>query len=77
MNAVPPLALAGDELRVLCLDGGQCRYLSLDAAATTGTLPSVLDAVQAFVPWYASVQGQQATNHRHRLLPVNAQGSRR
>jgi selenocysteine lyase/cysteine desulfurase len=57
MIIVPPLPLAGDELRVPCVDGGQRRYLSLDAAAATGALPSVLEAVQAFVPWYASVQG--------------------
>ena len=57
MIIVPPLPLAGDELRVPCADGGQRRYLSLDAAAATGALPSVLEAVQAFVPWYASMQG--------------------
>ncbi len=57
MTAVVPVALAGDELEVPCADGGQRRYLSFDAAAATGALPSVLDAVQAFVPWYASAQG--------------------
>ena len=50
-------ALAGDALEVPCADGNQRRYLSFDAAAATGALPSVLDAVQAFVPWYASAQG--------------------
>ena len=54
MTPVVPVALAGDELRVPCVDGGQRRYLSFDAAAATGALPSVLDAVQAFVPWYAA-----------------------
>ena len=57
MSIVAPVALAGDELEEPCADGGQRRYLSFDAAAATGALPSVLDAVQAFVPWYASVQG--------------------
>ena len=57
MAAVAPVALAGDALEVPCADGGQRRYLSFDAAAAAGALPSVLDAVQAFVPWYASVQG--------------------
>ena len=57
MTAVVPVALAGDELEVPCADGGQRRYLSFDAAAATGALPSALDAVQAFVPWYASAQG--------------------
>jgi selenocysteine lyase/cysteine desulfurase len=57
MTAVGPVALAGDALEVPCVDGGQRRYLSFDAAAATGALPSVLDAVHAFVPWYASAQG--------------------
>ena len=57
MVAVVPVALAGDALEVPCVDGGQRRYLSFDAAAATAALPSVLDAVQAFVPWYASAQG--------------------
>jgi selenocysteine lyase/cysteine desulfurase len=57
MTTMPLLQLAGDELRVPCVDGCQRRYLSLDAAAATGALPSVLEAVQAFVPWYASMQG--------------------
>jgi selenocysteine lyase/cysteine desulfurase len=57
MTRVVPVAMAGDELLVPCVDGGLRRYLSFDAAAATGALPSVLDAVQAFVPWYASVQG--------------------
>ncbi len=57
MTAVVPVALAGDALEVPCADGGQRRYLSFDAAAATGALPTVLDAVQAFVPWYASTQG--------------------
>ncbi len=57
MVAIVPVALAGDALEVPCVDGGQRRYLSFDAAAATGALPSVLDAVQAFVPWCASAQG--------------------
>ena len=57
MAAVVPVALAGDALEVPCADGGQRPYLSFDAAAATGALPGVLDAVQAFVPWYASAQG--------------------
>lgn len=57
MGTVVPVALAGDALEVPCADGVQRPYLSFDAAAATGALPSVLDAVQAFVPWYASAQG--------------------
>ena len=57
MTAAVPVALAGDALEVPCADGSQRRYLSFDAAAATGALPSVIDAVQAFVPWYACTQG--------------------
>ncbi len=57
VTAVIPMSLAGDDLLVPCVDGSQRRYLSFDGAAATGALPSVLDTVQAFVPWYASVPG--------------------
>ena len=56
MISVPPVQLAGDWLRVPCVDGSQRPYLSFDAAASTSPLPSVLDAVEAFVPWYSSAQ---------------------
>jgi len=58
MTTALPVPLSGDELRVPCLDGGQRRYLSFDTAAATGALPTVLDAVQAFTPWYASMRGR-------------------
>jgi selenocysteine lyase/cysteine desulfurase len=58
MTTALPVPLSGDELRVPCLDGGQRRYLSFDTAAATGALQTVLDAVQAFTPWYAGVQGR-------------------
>jgi selenocysteine lyase/cysteine desulfurase len=51
----PPVALVGDGLRVPCADGAERPYLSLDAAASTSALPQVMDAVEAFVPWYAGV----------------------
>jgi len=54
--SVPPVQLAGDWLRVPCVDGSQRPYLLFDAAASTSALPSVLDAVEAFVPWYSSAQ---------------------
>jgi selenocysteine lyase/cysteine desulfurase len=37
------------------VDGTERPYLSFDAAASTGALGQVLDAVDAFVPWYSSV----------------------
>lgn len=57
MNCTPVLQLVGDEVRVPCVGGGHHRYLSFDAAAATGALPSVLQAVQELIPWYASMQG--------------------
>ena len=47
--------LVGDDVVVPCIDGRERSYLSLDAAASTGALPSVADRVQAFLPWYSSV----------------------
>jgi selenocysteine lyase/cysteine desulfurase len=47
--------LIGDDLTVPCVDGHERRYLSLDAAASTPALPTVLKRVEKFVPWYSSV----------------------
>jgi selenocysteine lyase/cysteine desulfurase len=47
--------LVGDDLTVPCVDGVERRYLSLDAAASTGALPAVAARVQEFLPWYSSV----------------------
>ena len=74
MAAVVPVALAGDALEVPCADGSQRRYLSFDAAAATGALPSVLDAVQAFVPWYASAQG--AAGYKSQASAISYQCAR-
>jgi selenocysteine lyase/cysteine desulfurase len=51
----PPIPLVGDGLAVPCVDGSERPYLNLDAAASTNALPAVAEAVQAFLPWYASV----------------------
>jgi hypothetical protein len=40
---------------VPCVDGTDRPYLSLDAAASTGALPAVANAVHGFLPWYSSV----------------------
>ena len=50
-----PLALVGDEVLVPCVDGVSRRYVGLDAAASTGVLPSVMDRVLEFLPSYSSV----------------------
>jgi selenocysteine lyase/cysteine desulfurase len=63
-----PVALVGDELLVPCADGEERRYLNLDAAASTGALPSVAQRIQDFLPWYSSVhrgagfKSRRATN---------------
>ena len=49
------VSLVGDDLTVPCVDGQQRRYLSLDAAASTGALRSVADRVHEMLPWYSSV----------------------
>ena len=51
----PPTVLVGDDLAVPCVDGLERRYVGLDSAASTSALPSVLDAVERFVPRYSSV----------------------
>jgi selenocysteine lyase/cysteine desulfurase len=47
--------LVGDGMLVPCVDGIERPYLSLDAGASTGALPSVLDRVNAFIETYSSV----------------------
>src|SRR5947208_370435 len=49
------IRLVGDDSEVPCVDGRKRRYVGLDAAASTGALPSVADRVLDFVPWYSSV----------------------
>lgn len=56
-TAALPVALVGDGLRVPCADGAELPYLSFDAAASTSAMQQVLDAVEAFLPWYSSVHG--------------------
>ena len=55
--SAPPVALVGDGLGVPCVDGTERPYLSFDAAASTSAMQPVLDAVEAFLPWYSSVCG--------------------
>ena len=50
-----PLTLVGDGSVAPCLDGIERPYAGLDAAASTGALPSVLTRVQEFLPSYSSV----------------------
>ena len=48
-----PITLVGD--LVPCVDGQWRPYVALDAAASTGVLPSVMERVIDFVPSYSSV----------------------
>lgn len=50
-----PVPLVGDGAPVRCVDGTERPYLSLDAAASTAALGSVLTSVREFLPWYSSV----------------------
>jgi selenocysteine lyase/cysteine desulfurase len=54
-EATPPVALVGDGIPVACADGTERPYLSMDAAASTAALGSVLARVEEFIPWYSSV----------------------
>jgi selenocysteine lyase/cysteine desulfurase len=51
----PPARLVGDGLLVPCIDGSERAYVNLDFAASTSALTTVADAVNAFLPSYASV----------------------
>jgi len=50
-----PLSLLGDASPVPCADGVSRPYVGMDAAASTGVLPSVMDRVLEFLPFYSSV----------------------
>jgi hypothetical protein len=52
---LPPVPLVGDGAPVRCADGSERPYLSLDTAASTPPLETVLTSVQEFLPWYSSV----------------------
>jgi selenocysteine lyase/cysteine desulfurase len=61
----PPVPLVGDGAPVLCADGTERPYLSLDAAASTSALESVVTSVREFVPWYSSVH--RGAGHKSQL----------
>src|SRR5258708_22820214 len=47
--------IVGIDRRVPVLDGSMLRYINLDNAASTPVLHEVLDTVNRFMDWYASV----------------------
>jgi len=60
-----PLRLVGDDLAVPCVDGVDRPYVSLDAAASTGALPAVAEAVADFLPGYSSVHRGAGWKSQH------------
>ena len=68
--AVVPVPLAGDELRVPCVDGAQRRYLSFDAAAATGAalgsakspLAGIAAVAAMIIVLLRNVAGRRSTN---------------
>ena len=69
-----PLPLLGDGEPVPCLDGTDRPYLGLDAAASTGALPAVMDRVQDFVPTYSSVH--RGAGHRPQVATRTYESAR-
>ncbi|MGA3218614.1 MAG: aminotransferase class V-fold PLP-dependent enzyme [Acidimicrobiales bacterium] len=61
----PLISLVGDGALVPCVDGQERPYLSCDAAASTPAFPSVLAAVEDFLPWYSSVHRGAGYESQH------------
>ena len=69
-NTTPPTydlrsRIVGIDERVPLLDGSLATYVNLDNAASTPALTDVLDAVDRFMPYYASVH--RGTGFKSRL----------
>lgn len=69
--------IVGNDRLVPLLDGSEVRYLNLDNAASTPALQDVLDAIERFLPYYASVHrgtgfksrlSTDAYDHAHRVI---------
>ena len=64
----------GDDVRVPCVDGTERRYVNLDAAASTSAFPSVMGAVEQFVPLYSSVH--RGAGYKSRLATAAYESAR-
>jgi selenocysteine lyase/cysteine desulfurase len=64
----------GDDLAVPCVDGTERRYVNLDAAASTSAFPSVMAAVEQFVPMYSSVH--RGAGYKSRLATAAYESAR-
>jgi len=73
----PPVALVGDSLPVPCADGLERPYLSFDMAASTSAMPQVLDAVEAFLPWYSAGHGGAGYKSQASILAYESSRRRR
>lgn len=58
------LETVGDEIEVPLVTGGTTRYLNFDVAASAPCLVAVKEAVDAALPWYASVHRGAGTKSR-------------
>jgi selenocysteine lyase/cysteine desulfurase len=70
----PPARLVGDDMVVPVVDGTERRYVGLDSAASTGALPVVLHAVEAFIPRYSSVH--RGAGYKSRLATTAYESAR-
>ena len=74
-DGVGPLArVVGDDLGVPCVDGVERRYVNLDSAASTSAFPSVMGAVEQFVPVYSSVH--RGAGYKSRLATAAYESAR-
>lgn len=69
-----PRSLLGDGSLVPCLDGVARPYVGLDAAASTGALPVVVDRVLEFMPSYSSVH--RGAGHKSQLATARYEAAR-
>src|SRR5512136_1514858 len=60
--------IVGIDRKVPLLDGSQVTYVNLDNAASTPALKDVAEAVERFLPYYASVH--RGTGFKSRLSTV-------
>ena len=69
-----PARLVGSDTEVACADGSLRRYVNLDNAASTPVLREVWEAVEAFVPLYASVH--RGSGQKSQLSTAAFEGAR-
>jgi Aminotransferase class-V len=72
--AADDLTLVGSELEVPLVTGARRRYVNLDYAASAPCLTSVKRAVDALLPWYASVH--RGAGYKSQLATEAYEGAR-